>query len=364
MNKYKYAIPLVACLALAACDSTGTGADVPTAETSFFDTYTSQSFDVTNPMVPTSSFAPENARLGDGSVSVVDGRLQFQDIDAYVAFIQEAMEWTVEDRAEFESSTGFVSLASYVDSLQANPDNVRLSERPLYVADPTMESMLDPSSTIGIGDRVYVLSQDRITAYTPDGGYVGDAPVSMTPPPCDEATVFECPGGGTGGGGGTGNPSETPAVDIQYGPVLHNQETRDLQQFELEAEIFRFHIFIYSSLGASSGNGVLDHNFLEQYHFDAYAPDSGAINCTATYGARSDDYIRVYYNGFPNPGSTQQASSHELKGYLDIDVFDTTGTESLQRMECTHTATSRLHYGNGQPSGPPYSGSASTSKNF
>lgn len=120
--------------------------------------------DTTNVMFPTAGFTPQGARFAsDGTVAVVDGRLHFHDVDAYVEFLIDVQSWTREDRAAWESESGFVSHVSYIDTLRTDPA-ARLSSSPVFIQDEIIGSMLSPDASIGIGDRVYKIGEGSVDA--------------------------------------------------------------------------------------------------------------------------------------------------------------------------------------------------------
>ena len=344
-----------------------TGCDSSTEQTvaesqPAYESYYTNTMATSSPLFPTESFVPGNARLtGDAGVAVVDGRLHFEDVDAYVAFLEEVSTWTAEDRSQWEQESGFFSLVSHVDTLKANGSSARLSDPPLYVEDENISTVLSPTGEIGIGNRVFDLSIDRLTVRDEIGLPVGETPVILPLPDCDNIQIvyLGCDDDGGPGGPPSGPGADNPYVLVRYGREIATQDTRILQQYEMLGEADRFWIFIYSSLYGKVSNYVVRYRAGVDYFGEDHAPDSGNMFCRAQFSDRRDETQTFIWTG---PGQSR-ASVTEHTMYFDQDVFDFTGAGSIQRIDCNASLTSQVY----EPNQPPSfrgSGSLSVSKNF
>lgn len=347
-------------MSLQACD-TSPNADSEGAQGSsgvegnHFDSY-SEGGDLGNsPILPRQSYSSTvgSARLSsEDGIYVVDGRLQFDDPDVYVSFVRRSSEWSAKEREAWETSKGFESLASYSVADSSNSSARMEGGENIYMPDDVAGSFLNPKGQFGIGDRVYDIEGQEMVTSDLDGSVINSIPIDI---PCEE---YGCSGGG-GGGGSTPPYPDNPSVDKGYGTLEVRQSTRDLYRYQGKGSIFRVHFFLYSSIGARTDNGTLRSGNFRGYYYQGLRPQSGVLDCKAYYS--DTDSKRYAYNDFTFAEDDQST----IKAYFDQDVFDFTGTGTLEEIRCNHSLTSnRRVFGLGYQDDPNQSTSFSTSRYF
>ena len=356
---------LSASLLLPACDTNPAADTLPessVASPSYFDSVRGGVGD--DPMVPTMSFS-RATRSGAAAVRVVDGRLHFDDVSDYRAFLEMAMDWTKGERLTWEVDRGFVSLQTVNEDTTADRATSQTGEA-IAMPDPVAGASLSPTGTIGVGDRVYDIEGSQVRGYDLDGNLVGTRAALIECGP--EALTCDDGGGGGTGGGGTGGgsdpPSETRYVGFQFGPI-ESSNPNVSRRYKLTATIFRVHYFIYSSIGSEMYSHVHKYTGLRGHFYADHIPYSAEMFCMGYYDKQgggtmtSPRTILLNQDGFRPQDSV-------FRVYYDFDIFDFTGTGSLRRIECDQNLVSnRRSYGGEYINDANISsGSVETSRNF